>query len=36
MRYKPFENIKDLIQRKFNEEPYHTGLEPEEGELKHD
>ena len=34
MRYKPFANIRELLQAKFNKEPYHTGLEPEKGEKK--
>ena len=36
MKYKPFTNIKDLLQVKFNKEPYHTGLEPDKGEINHD
>lgn len=40
MKYKPFANIKEILEDKFtkefNKEPYHTGLEPEEGEINHD
>ena len=30
------EYIKELLQAEFNKVPYHTGLEPEEGEINHD
>lgn len=36
MKYKPFENIKEIMQKKFNQEPFHSDLEPESDEIDPD